>query len=95
MGGPSIVASSLFLYVQDAALPAEYYIYDLLAAAYAWDGIDSLFLEGFGLLAGGLAILKIVGVSAVAVPEGPSIALIGIGLVVLAWSRRRRVKPSV
>ena len=94
LGGPSIVATSLFLYVQDAAHPADYYIYDLLAAAYAWDGIDSLFLEGFGPLVGGLSNLKIVGISAVTVPEGPSIALTAIGLVVLAWSRRRRVKPS-
>lgn len=94
-GGSWIVASSLFLYVQDAALSSsEYYIYDLLAAPYMWNGIDSLFLEGFGLLAGGLSNLKLVGVSAVTVPEGSSIALIVVGLVAVAWSHRRRVRPS-
>jgi len=88
LGGPSVPTGALFLYVKDGGQEPAFYVYDLLAPSYAWNGVDDLVLNGFWAPTGSITSLKIFG-SPAAVPEPFSITLLGMGLAARAWSRRR------
>jgi len=92
LSGPSIPAGDTFLYVKDSQQEPAFYVYDLLAPSYAWNGADDLKLEGFWAPNGSITSLKIFG-TPTAVPEVSSITLLAIGLATRVWSRRRGV-PS-
>jgi hypothetical protein len=90
--GASIATSSLYLYVRDTSAQPAFYIYDLLASGLSWNGLDSLQLQGFWPNAGAIEELKIVGGSSrpTPVPEGSSLALLALGMLVLASQRKLR-----
>ncbi len=87
-GGPSIPAGATYLYVKDGKQRPAFYVYDLLAPAYAWNGSDDLTLENFWAPTGSITSVKIFGTPA-AVPEVSSVSLLAIGLATRAWKRRR------
>jgi hypothetical protein len=90
-GGAAIAASSLFLYVRGAGSVPAFYIYDLLAPAFSWNGLENLTLQGFWPSDGAIAELAIVGRTSTPtpVPEGSPLALLALGIAVLGWARGR------
>jgi hypothetical protein len=87
--GGVIDASELFLYVRGSVSEPAYYIYDLFAPAFSWNGLDNLVLQDFWPNAGSIEQISIVGLRSTAVPEGSSWALLVLGLGMFAWSRGR------
>ena len=87
--GGVIDASALFLYVRGSVSDPAYYIYDLFAPAFSWNGLDNLALQDFWPNAGSIEQVSIVGLRSIPVPEGSSLALLVLGLGMFAWSRGR------
>ncbi len=97
VGGLVPTANPLYLYVKDGNHTPAYYVIDISA----WNGTESLVLQGFWPQQGAISNLQILGGSTVGqpgprpgpgvgVPDGGStVALLGAGLTLLAVMRRR------
>lgn len=99
LGAPAEVPSSnpLYLYVKDGNHDPAYYLFDISS----WDGMTNLVLEDFWPQGGAISNLQILGgtttgeipprdTPGAGVPDGGNtVALLGLGLALLALLRRR------
>jgi len=89
VGGDSITVDPLYLLVKDGNHEPAQYIFDLNdLKGVAWNGTDTLSLEGFWPDRGSISNISIYGPST-SVPEPSTMLLLGSGLLGL-WGIRRK-----
>jgi len=86
-GGSDIDCPSCYLAIKDGNQTPAYYFYNLSA----WDGQETLSLENFWPGKGAISHISIWGRSTpTSVPEPSTMALLGLGLLAIGFTRRRR-----
>jgi len=86
-GGSDIDCPSCYLAIKDGNQTPAYYFYNLSA----WDGHETLSLENFWPGKGAISHISIWGRSTpTSVPEPSTMALLGLGLLAIAFTQRRR-----
>ncbi len=83
--GDSITCPECYLVVKDGS-PQPKYLFDL----GSWDGMESLSLEGFYPGNGAISHVAIFGNPTVQVPEPGTLALLGLGLIGLTLTQKKR-----
>lgn len=83
-----IVCGECYVAVKDGNIDPRYYFYDISAL---WDGQEDLVFSNFWSNGrGAISHISIWGGSAVEVPEPGTLGLLGLGLMGLAYSRKRK-----
>lgn len=82
-----IVCGECYVAVKDGQIDPRYYFYDISAL---WDGQEDLVFSNFWIGSGAISHISIWGGSAVEVPEPGTLGLLGLGLMGLAYSRKRK-----
>ncbi|MEP1216698.1 MAG: PEP-CTERM sorting domain-containing protein [Marinobacter sp.] len=83
-----IVCGECYVAVKDGNIDPRYYFYDISAL---WNGQEDLVFSNFWSNGpGAISHISIWGASAVEVPEPGTIGLLGLGLLGLAYSRKRK-----
>jgi hypothetical protein len=98
-GDPYIIGNPLYLLVKDGNHDPIWYIFDLLhldlnedeIPDYAWNGTDTIKLQGFWPAQGTISHVGIYGPTT-SVPEPATMLLLGAGLVSLAAFGRKRFR---
>ena len=86
-GGSDIDCPSCYLAIKDGNQTPAYYFYNLSA----WDGHETLSLENFWPGNGAISHISIWGRSTpTSVPEPSPMVLLGLGLLAIAFTQRRR-----
>ena len=87
IGGSQIDCPSCYLAIKDGNQTPAYYFYNLSA----WNGSETLSLEDFWPGNGAISHISIWGRSTpTSVPEPSTMALLGLGLLAIAFTQRRR-----
>ncbi|MDX1553444.1 MAG: PEP-CTERM sorting domain-containing protein [Marinobacter sp.] len=83
-----IVCGECYVAVKDGNIDPRYYFYDI---STLWDGQEDLVFSNFWSDGqGAISHISIWGASAVEVPEPGTLGLLGLGLMGLAYSRKRK-----
>jgi hypothetical protein len=86
-GGAQIGCPSCYLAIKDGNQTPAYYFYNLSA----WNGSETLSLQDFWPGKGAISHISIWGRSTpTSVPEPSTMALLGLGLLAVAFTQRRR-----
>lgn len=83
-----IVCGECYVAVKDGAIDPRYYFFDI---SDDWNGTDDLVFSGFWSEGNGsISHISIWGNTAVEVPEPSTLGLLGLGLMGVAYSRKRK-----
>jgi len=91
-GGPT-VGSPAQLLVKDGNQNPAWYLFGL-APGMGWNGMETLYLEGFWPAQGAISHVTLYGSSNTVVPEPATMLLVGVGLIGVAGLGRKRFSKS-
>jgi len=87
--GGSIVGPTAYLLVKGGSQTPAWYLFDL--TFLGWDGMATLDIEGFWPAQGSISHVALYGTAGTPrVPDaGSTLAMLGVGLALVAWARRK------